>query len=213
LGTPTRNRICPASAISPISPISPQHHAVHRRHDGVVGNLLGLHGDQPLHRLQIHGGAFVRLRRRGAARDQFAHARHLALEEIFARLQLLEPRPHLAIVEPRQHVALGDGFALAVADFDDAVADDARHLGPAHRLNAAGGIDDFDRGAARGGDGGNLLPDPEAPPGGHRYQQQDRGGNQQFALFHVCKFTRVTWPDIDVAQASHSAVAGVTPPP
>ncbi len=115
--------------------------------------------------LQIHGGALVRLRGRRAARDQIAHPRHLALEELLARLQLLEPRPHLAIVEPRQHVALGDRLALAIADVDDAVADHARHLGPAHRLDAAGGIDDLDRGAASRG-GGDQGPAREKPPPG-----------------------------------------------
>ena len=44
--------------------VAAQHDAVHRRHDGVVGDLFGLHRNQPLDGLQIHRGTLVRLRRR-----------------------------------------------------------------------------------------------------------------------------------------------------
>ena len=49
----------------------------------------------------------------GAARHQFADARHLALEELLARVQFLQLRLRLAVVEPREHITLGDGLALA----------------------------------------------------------------------------------------------------
>ena len=52
--------------------------------------------------------------------------------------------------EPHQHVALGDRLALAIAEVDDAAADQGRHLGPAHRLHGARRIDDLDRGSRHG---------------------------------------------------------------
>ena len=72
----------------------------------------------------------------------------LALGEILARPSSMQLRARLLVVEAREHVALGDGFALAVAQIDDALADQARHLGPAHRLHRAGAVDDLDRRAA-----------------------------------------------------------------
>jgi len=164
--------------------VAAQHHAVHRRHDDVVVDLLKLHGDLRLYLPEIHRGAFVVLRGGRAAGDQFAYPRHFALEEGLARLEILQLRLDFAVVEPRQHVTLGNRLALAVAEIDDAVAHQARHFGPAHRLDAAGGIDDLDRGAARRRDGGHLGPAPEIPPARRSQQQRDRYGNQQISSFH-----------------------------
>ena len=91
-------------------------------------------------------------------------ALHLALGELLAGPQLLELRARLPVVEAREHVALGHGLALAVAHLDDAIADQARHLGPAHRLDRARRVDDLDSRAARRRHGGDLRTAAKAPP-------------------------------------------------
>src|SRR5450759_6009923 len=109
--------------------------------------------------------------RRLYSRDGLARtADHLGADD-GAVHQLDLPRLDLAVVEPHQHVALGNDLALAVAEIDDAVAKQARDLGLAHRLDATGGIDDLDRGAARGRHRRDLRSAPEAPPAGSRRKQ------------------------------------------
>ncbi len=164
---------------------------VHRRQDRVVVDLFELNHDLRLHLLQVHRGALMGLGGGNVAGNQFGDPRHLALQEHLARLQLTQLRLNLPVIEPHQHVALGDALALAIADIDDAVADQAGDLGPAHRLDAAGGIDDLHRGAARGRGRLHLGPLPELPPeDGGGQQQHDEAKADETPVFHTDTHSR-----------------------
>jgi len=104
------------------------------------------------------------LRRRGAAPEEIGLATELALGKVFARPQLVQLRPHVLVVEARQHVALGDHLALAIADLDDAIADDGRHSRPADRLDRARRVDDLDRGATHRRDSRDHRHRAHEPP-------------------------------------------------
>ena len=205
-GTPTRNRIWPTSAISPISPSRRSTTPSIGATIDVVVDLLDLHRDQ---RLDLLAGPSRRARTPAWSRRR---APISSLTRVISRLrnssralQFLQLRLHLAVVEARQHVAFGDRLALAVADLDDAVADEARHLGPAHRLDRAGGVDDLDRGAA-------LRRRPLSPPARARSATSRRPAPaaarrpRRSAVFAVSwrYYIRARWPDIDVAASRYT---------
>jgi hypothetical protein len=141
-----------------------QHQPVHRRRDGVVGELLHLHRYQGLDLAQVHGDPLLRLYGGGAPAQQLRHALRLALGELFARPQFLELRARLPIVEPREHITPGNRLALAIANLDDAIAHQARNLGPAYRFDRARGIHDLDSRAVRCRHGGNIGTPGQTPP-------------------------------------------------
>jgi hypothetical protein len=120
------------------------------------------------------------------AGDELGDPREFALGELLARLELLQLGADFAVVEPGEHVALGDLPALAMAHLDDPVADHARDLGPADRLDGTGRIDDLGGGAARCHRHLDFGDAYEAPPGADRQNQDGRDQPQpQPATLHA----------------------------
>jgi hypothetical protein len=115
----------------------------------------------------------VSLDRRRPPRDQLGLALELALSEVLARLEFQQLRARFLIVRPNEHVAFGDRPALAIANFDDALANYARDPRPPDRLDITRRINDLGSGAARRRSHANLRAAHEVPPAGARYADED----------------------------------------
>ena len=186
-GTPTRNRICPTLDDLADLAVAAQHDSVHRSDDRVLVDPLRLDRDLSLNLLQVHRGALIGLRRRGAAADQLADARHLLLRRIPRAPPARAAARGPPLVEVDQHVALGDRLALAVAKVDDAVAQKARYLGPMYRLDRAGRVDDLDRRAAHRRHGAHHRHRAHEPPpaGGNHNGHAHQGPRQKLQPSHA----------------------------
>jgi hypothetical protein len=79
-----------------------------------------------------------------------------------------EVPPAARVVETRQHVACCDAAALAVAELDDPLADEGRHLSPGARLDDARGIDDLCR----------VAPEPLRRPSPRRSRREKIGAGR-----------------------------------
>ncbi len=144
--------------------ILPQHDAGARGEDLVVAEPLRRGGDEGADLREIGDGLVIGLLGGDAALQELAHPVDLALGERLAGLLLGEIGAHLAVVEAGEHVALLHRAALAGAMLDDALPRHGGHLGPAHRLDHAGRIDDLGRRAAADRLQLHLRPAAVAPP-------------------------------------------------
>ena len=73
-----------------------------------------------------------------------------------------------------REVPLGDSFSFAITNIDNAVPNDARDLGPAHRLDPARSVNDLGRSAARRRDRGHDRKAAESPPRRERERRDNK---------------------------------------